>query len=193
MKERIIAEARHLFNHFGVKTVRLEDIARELGISKKTVYQYFDSKEELVRLMLESQLNENLQEANAIQLNVTNPIVGALLIWDRLIHYRRTVNPNLSRDIERHYPTVWNLFQAFRTEYINTILVSNLQQGIEQAIYRADLNESVIAWLWADQSQRETPYENSDEPIKHHFVRGLLSPKGLTIYETLQNGSFASV
>ena len=186
MKERIIAEARQLFNHLGVKTVRLDDIAQQLGISKKTVYQYFDSKEELVRLMLETQLNENLREANAIHLEVTNPIASALLIWDRLIHYRQTVNPNLLRDIERHYPTVWNLFQTFRTEYINTILIINLRDGIKQELYRADLDETVIAWLWADQSQRDTPYKDSDVAIKHHFIRGLLTQKGLDFYETLR-------
>ncbi|GAB4025243.1 TetR/AcrR family transcriptional regulator [Spirosoma gilvum] len=187
MKERIVAEARHLFNQLGVRTVRLEDIAQELGISKKTVYQYFESKEELVRLMLEAQLNENLQKASAIQAQVDNPIVGALLIWDRLINYRRTINPNLFRDIERHYPAVWNFFQTFRGEYITTILVSNLQHGIEQGIYRADLDQPVIAWLWADQSQRETPYDTSDEAIKHHFVRGLLTAKGMDLYETVKN------
>ncbi|WP_020596028.1 TetR/AcrR family transcriptional regulator [Spirosoma panaciterrae] len=183
MKERIIAEARHLFNQFGVRTVRLEDIAQELGISKKTVYQYFASKEELVQRMLENQLNENLREATAILTRIDNPILEALLIWNRLIHYRRTVNPNLFRDIERHYPTVWSFFQQFRAEYIRTILVSNLQHGIELAMYRADLDLAVIAWLWADQSQRETPYENSDDAIKHHFIRGLLTREGLELYE----------
>lgn len=191
MKERIIAEARQLFNHYGVKTVRLEDIAQQLGISKKTVYQHFESKEELVRLMLENQLNENLREANAINTNVADPIASALLIWDRLIHYRRTVNPNLLRDIERHYPTVWSLFQTFRTEYINTILVANLRSGIEEGIYRTDLDETVMAWLWADQSQRETPYDHSDAAIKHHFLRGLLTQKGLNVYEAGIN-NFAS-
>ncbi|MBD2752909.1 TetR/AcrR family transcriptional regulator [Spirosoma validum] len=187
MKERIIAEARQLFNHLGVKTVRLEDIAQQLGISKKTVYQHFDSKEELVRLMLETQLNENLREANAIHKQVADPIASALLIWDRLSHYRRTVNPNLLRDIERHYPTVWHLFQSFRTEYINTILIANLHEGIEQGLYRTDLDETVIAWLWADQSQRETPYDHSDVAIKHHFVRGLLTQKGLYLYEAIKS------
>ncbi|GAB3954157.1 hypothetical protein GCM10028805_39110 [Spirosoma harenae] len=185
MKERILAEARHLFNHYGVKTVRLEDIARELGISKNTVYHYFESKEELVRLMLESQLNESLEQATVIQTQVDNPISIALRIWDRLILYRREVNPNLLRDIERHYPTVWHFFQSFQAEYINRILVKNLRQGIEQAVYRADLNEAVIAWLWVDQSQRETPFEDADEAIKHLFVRGLLTQKGLEFYAAL--------
>ncbi|WP_420148006.1 TetR/AcrR family transcriptional regulator [Spirosoma sp.] len=183
MKERIIAAARQLFNHLGVKTVRLDDIAQHLGISKKTVYQYFDSKEELVRLMLEDQLNENLREADAINKQGANPIVGAFQIWNRLNHYRQTVNPNLLRDIERHYPTVWGLFQAFRAEYINTILVANLREGIDQGLYRPDLDETIIAWLWADQSQRDTPYDNSDVAIKHHFIRGLLTPKGMNAYE----------
>ena len=185
VKDRIIAEARQLFSHFGVKTVRLDDIAHQLGISKKTVYQYFADKEELVRLMLENQLNETLHEATAIHSQAANPIVGALQIWDRLIRYRQTVNPNLFRDIERHYPTAWGFFQRFRTQYINTILIANLRQGVEQGLYRTDLNEPVIAWLWAEQSQWEVPDERYREIIKRHFVRGLLTQKGLTVYETI--------
>lgn len=185
MKERICSEARQLFNHLGVKTVRLDDIAHKLGISKKTLYLYFDSKEDLVRQMLEGQLNESLDEASAIHAQVTNPIAGALLIWDRLIHYKQTVNPNLLRDIERHYPTAWQLFQAFKTHYINTILVANLRAGVEQALYRPDLQIAVIAWLWIEQSQADVPDKGDEQAIKHHFVRGLLTQRGLTIYEEM--------
>ncbi len=186
MKERIIAQAVKVFSQFGVKAVRLEDIAQSLGISKKTLYQHFRDKDELVRLMLESQWNEALYEANAIHTYADNPLVEALLIWDRLIRYQQTVNPNLRRDIERHYPTAWSLFQAFRTEYINTILVANLRRGIEQELYWADLNETVIAWLWAEQGQCEIPFSGGEMAVKHHFVRGLLTQKGLALYETIR-------
>lgn len=183
MKDRIIAEARHLFNQFGVRTVRLEDVARQLGISKKTLYQHFIDKEELVRLVLETQLDENLREARVIHTLASNPIVGALRIWDRLIAYRQTTNPNLLRDIERHYPTVWRVFETFRTTYINTILVANIQAGIEQGLYRPDVDEPALAWLWATQSQWEIPYTGAEAALKHHFVRGLLTQKGLALYE----------
>jgi AcrR family transcriptional regulator len=185
VKERIIVEARHLFNQFGVRTVRLDDVAGQLGISKKTFYQHFSDKEELVKQVLETQLHENLREANVIHTQATNPIVGALLIWDRLIRYRQTTNPNLLRDIERHYPTVWSLFQGFRTTYINTILVTNIREGIEQGLYRSDLDEPFLAWLWVEQSQWEVPYVEAETPMKHHFVRGLLTQEGLAVYETL--------
>ncbi|MEZ0485250.1 TetR/AcrR family transcriptional regulator [Fibrella aquatica] len=187
MKERILTEASRLFNHLGVKTVRLDDIARQLGMSKKTLYQYFESKEDLVKQMLENQLNDSLDEASAIQEQTANPIAGALLIWDRLIHYKQTVNPNLLRDIERHYPAAWHYFQTFRTHYINTILVGNLRAGVERALYRPDLadNESVMAWLWLEQSQCDIPFEGAGPIIKHQFVRGLLTKQGLALYETI--------
>ncbi|WP_266364685.1 TetR/AcrR family transcriptional regulator [Tellurirhabdus rosea] len=185
MKERILAEARHQFYHFGVKTVRLDDIAQQLGISKKTLYQYFSSKEELVRAMLEAQLNEAMTVDTSIHAQVVNPIVAAMQLWDRLSGYRQTTNPNLLRDIQRFYPTVWAMFQAFRTAYINTILATNLRQGVEQELYRRDLNENVLAWLWAEESQWDIPFSEADAAIKHHFIRGLLTPKGLALYETL--------
>ena len=186
MKERIITEARQLFNHLGVTTVRLDDIAQQLGISKKTLYQYFESKEDLVRQMLESQLNESLDEASAIHGQVTNPIEGALLIWDQLIYYKQTVNPNFLRDIERHYTTVWALFQAYRTHYINTILVANLRAGVDQGLYRSDLDETIVAWWWLEQSQYDVPFEGTESAIKHQFIRGLLTQRGLALYEGMR-------
>ncbi|AUD04553.1 TetR/AcrR family transcriptional regulator [Spirosoma pollinicola] len=185
MKERIITEAGHLFNQLGVRTVRLEDVANQLGISKKTLYQHFVDKEALVRQVLETQLDENLREANAIHAQTANPIVSALLIWDRLIRYRQTTNPNMLRDIERHYPTVWRMFQTFRATYINIILVTNFREGIEQGLYRNDLDETALAWLWAEESQLEVPFEGAETAFKHHFVRGLLTQKGLALYESL--------
>lgn len=183
MKERIVAEARHLFNQLGVRTVRLDDVAHQLGISKKTLYQHFHDKEELVRLVLETQLDENLREAEAIHTLASNPIVGALRIWDRLVAYRQTTNPNLLRDIERHYPTVWSMFELFRTTYINTILATNIRRGIEQGLYRSDVDEPALAWLWVTQSQWEIPYPDAETAIKHHFVRGLLTQEGLAFYD----------
>ncbi len=192
MKERIIIEASHLFNQFGVRTVRLEDVASQLGISKKTLYQHFVDKEELVRQVLETQLDENLREANAIHTQTANPIVGALLIWDRLIRYRQTRNPNMLRDIERHYPTVWQMFQTFRAKYINTILVTNFREGVGQGLYRADLDETALAWLWAEESQLSAPFAGAKTAIKHHFVRGLLTQQGLALYESLSAQSTES-
>jgi len=188
VKERIIAEARHSFNQFGVRTVRLDDVARQLGISKKTLYLHFHDKEELVRLVLETQLEENLREARAIHMLASNPIVGALRIWDRLIAYRQTTNPNLLRDIERHYPTVWSVFETFRSTYINTILAANIREGIERGLYRPDVGEPALAWLWATQSQWDVPYIGAETAIKHHFIRGLLTQEGLAMYDTKEFG-----
>lgn len=172
-----------MFNHYGVKTVRLEDVTHQLGITKKTLYQYFDNKEDLVRQMLDAQLGESLHEASAIQRQAPNAIVGALQLWDRLIHYKQTVNPSLLLDIERHYPAAWALFQEGKRAYINTILVANLRDGIEQGLYRPDLNQTVLAWLWADQSQCDVPSKGDEQVIKHLFVRGLLTQAGLRVYE----------
>ncbi|ARK12700.1 TetR/AcrR family transcriptional regulator [Fibrivirga algicola] len=185
MKERICAEARQLFNQYGVKTVRLDDITRQLGISKKTLYLYFQNKEDLVQQMLESQLNDSLHEATVIQGQSANAIEGALLIWDHLIRYKHTVNPSLLLDIERHYATAWHLFQVARSAYISTILEANLRAGISEGLYRSDLNNTVLAWLWIEQSQSDVPAKGDEQVVKHHFVRGLLTQKGLAVYEAL--------
>lgn len=185
MKARIIKEARQLFNHFGVKTVRLEDVAHQVGISKKTLYQYFSSKEDLIRQTLEILFKESLLQARAIQTQQTNAITGALLIWDRLILYKQTVNPNLLRDIERHYPTVLSFFQTVKTHYSNTILIANLRAGVAQGLYRSDLEETLVAWWWLEQSQWDLPITGAESAIKHQFVRGLLTQQGLASYEQL--------
>jgi AcrR family transcriptional regulator len=180
--ERIVRKSLELFSRFGINSVRTEDISAELGISKKTFYKHFVSKEELVVCVTERLLSDALSEIDKPVKNCCNSIVQASILWDTIIGFRKKHNPNFINDVKRYYARAWNLVETFRTEYLTSVLIQNLKRGVLQSFYRADMNEKVMAWLWMDLCQLEYNANDSDAEIKHHFIRGLLSRQGFENY-----------
>jgi len=116
--ERIVRKSLELFTRFGINSVRTDDISMELGISKKTFYKHFVSKEELVVCVTERLLSDTLTEIDKPVKTCCNSIVQASEIWDRLIAFRKKNNPNFLMDLKRYYARAWNLVETFRTEYL---------------------------------------------------------------------------
>ena len=180
--ERIVRKSLELFTRFGINSVRTDDISMELGISKKTFYKHFISKEELVVSVTERLITDALTEIDKPVKTCSNSIVQASEIWDTLIGFRKKNNPNFLMDMKRYYARAWNLVETFRTEYLTSVLTRNLERGVRQSLYRADMNEKVMALLWLDLSQMQYNEDPSDVEIKHHFIRGLLTLEGFKNY-----------
>ena len=180
--ERIVNKSMELFTRFGINSVRTEDISMELGISKKTFYKHFESKEELVVCVTKRLINDALTEIDKPVKTCGNSIVQASEIWDTLVGFREKNNPNFLMDVKRYYARAWSLVETFRTEYLTLVLTQNLERGVRQSLYRPDMNEKVMAWLWLDLCQLQYNADGSDNALKHHFVRGLLTLEGFKNY-----------
>jgi AcrR family transcriptional regulator len=180
--ERILEKSMELFTRFGINSVRTDDITMNLGISKKTFYQHYASKEQLVTCVTERLLCDALTEINKRISTCSNSIKQASEIWDTLIVFRKKYNPNFLLNVERHYIGAWNLIEAFRKEYLTQVLIQNLRKGVSQSYYRADVNEEVMAALWLDMSRLQYDISNSEMEIKHHFIRSLLTTTGFENY-----------
>ena len=182
LKARLLTQAEKLFVQFGVRAVRTEDIAREIGISKKTLYQLVSSKEELIRLFLEDQFAAGMHVVSGSS-SPSDPLEQAFQIWDRLIHYKKSINPGLQRDIQRYYPDLWEFSQAMAQRFATDIIGVNLEQGVRQGVYRSDLPIAGTAWWWMRQSHCTFPDEGTAHLAKHQFIRGLLTSTGFRHYE----------
>lgn len=180
--ERIVSKALELFTRFGINSVRTDDISTELGISKKTFYKHFESKEELVVCVTKRLICDALTEIEKRVKACGNSIIQASEIWDTLVGFRKKNNPNFLMDVKRYYERAWSLVEAFRTEYLTPVLTQNLERGVRQNLYRADMNEKVMAWLWLDLCQLQYNAYDSDSALKHHFIRGLLTLEGFKNY-----------
>ncbi|GAB3892627.1 TetR/AcrR family transcriptional regulator [Spirosoma agri] len=192
MKERILAETERLFWRYGVRSVTMEDIAKQLGISKKTIYQHFTDKEQILYQVLQDKLVKNQSEMDCMAISTDNPVEEILHVLTIMQKHTDRVSPNLLIDIKRHYPQAFALFRQYKERHIMQSILDNIQKGMQQGLYRTDINPAIMARLRVEQI--ELAFNNDIFPtdefsmmeiqheLIHHFVRGMLTEKGFTIY-----------
>ena len=197
MKERILAEAERLFWKYGVRSVTMEDIARQLGISKKTIYQHFPDKEQILYQVIEDKTGRDLSEMACMVTDTSNPIEEILSVLNLMRKNADQVSPNLLIDIKRYYPQAFLLFRRYKEEHIMRSILENIQKGISQGLYRDDINPVILARLRVEQIELafdddlfptdQYSMHDIQAELMHHFVRGMLTDKGFTIYNQYVN------
>lgn len=166
----------------------MDDIARELGKSKKTLYEYCTNKEDLVARVVGNHL-QNVQSAvRSIQSEESNAIQSWIAITNFHVQFLQEFNSSIIFDLKKYYGQAWQLFEKHRHEFIFNIVQENLERGIEEGLYRVDINPDIIAFqhiykieLFATPStfkERDLEIkEVMEELIKYHLY-GLVSEKG---------------
>ncbi|WP_020605842.1 TetR/AcrR family transcriptional regulator [Spirosoma spitsbergense] len=197
MKERILAEAERLFWKFGVRSVTMEEIAKQLGISKKTIYQHFSDKEQILYQVIQHKTSRNQSEMDCMVTDTANPVEEILNVLNMMQKNADQVSPNLLMDIKRYYPQAFSLFRQYKEGQIMRSILENIQKGILQGLYRADMNPAILARLRVEQielafnhdlfpSDQYSMHDVQAELI-HHFVRGMLTEKGFEVYNQYVN------
>lgn len=188
IKERIIEGAYQLFSQRGLKSVTMDDIARHLHVSKKTIYKYFREKDEIVEaftLGLLKQTQSSLDEIAAIS---KDPIEEILLIMKHLATMFSTINTNLIYDLQKYYPKVWIVFKEFKDKNMIQMVENNLRKGIKQGLYREKLDVKILARLRMAQvelamnplvfSPQQFDFAKVQLTLIDHFLHGITTLKG---------------
>ena len=195
MKEKILAEAERLFWKYGVRTITMDDIARRLAISKKTIYQHFTDKEDIVHQVVEWHLEHERTEFCRLNEQELNPIEEMMLASDMMRKHVDKVNPSLFIDVQRYFPKAWEAFLTHKEGHILNDIRANLQRGVEQGLYRADIDAETMARLRIELVQLgfdERVFPNQpdvyvvQDQLLHHFIRGILSEEGVAVYKALK-------
>lgn len=187
-QERIVERASELFSLYGINSVRTDDISTELGISKRTFYKHFTSKEELVITVIENLLDRALLMMNQLVQKCPDSIAQAHAIWEVIHNFCRTHNPNFMLDLKKYYHRAWVLVETFKKEFLSHVFIANINTGVQQNLYRSDLNANVMSSLWLDLCQLEYMRDHSGVEIIEHFIRGLLTGEGLENYQICFSG-----
>ncbi len=181
-----------MFWKYGVKSVTMEDIAKRLGISKKTIYQHFDDKEQILYEVILGKTHKSRSEMECMVVTSGNPVEEIMQVLDMMQKHADEVSPNLLMDVQRHYPQAFALFRQHKEEHIMRSILENIQKGIAQGLYRPDLNPVILARLRVEQI--ELAFNNDIFPtdqysmldiqreLMHHFVRGMLTEEGFRVY-----------
>ncbi len=142
--EEIFSSVYTLFRNYGIKSMTMDDIARHLGMSKKTLYKYVTDKTDLVqKVFMYVKSSERFVVPNR-NTNV-NAIEFFYGIYHKVLQNIKDFNPHLLYDLKKYYPDIYNKIKEMRKQTVVTIVKGNLEQGISEGIYRNDINADIIA------------------------------------------------
>lgn len=192
-KEKVIRGAEELFMKYGVRSVSMDDIARHLGISKKTIYQHFADKDEVVATVAQSHMRRQKQQFESIEKAAKNAIEEMALLAMNMKENTRNINPSLLFDMQKYHPRAWNEWLAFKHNVIRESLIRSMKQGIEEGSFRADLNIDILATMRLEQVQMAFDHSVFERDafslseiqaqLFEHFVHGIMTDKGRKLYE----------
>lgn len=143
--DRIIQGGEELFLKAGIKSVTMDDIATHLGMSKKTIYQFFKDKNELVMALVKKQLQDDEDRMNNIigqSGNVVEEMINMMKCSEEIFS---RINPIVIHDMQKYHPDAWKLFQTFKTDVIIHKLEELLEKGIKQGYIRPDVDVKILA------------------------------------------------
>lgn len=146
-RQEIIDKVRVLYQQYGIRSVTMDDVVREVGISKKTLYQYFTDKTELVSIVLECESAEKIKEHKESLEGASNAIEQMLGFFDFQMKTIKDFNPSMIYDLKKYYPEVHRKFRERKRTRIYDSVLSNLKQGKAEGLYREELDEEIIARL----------------------------------------------
>ncbi|MDR2847708.1 MAG: TetR/AcrR family transcriptional regulator [Bacteroidales bacterium] len=192
VKERIIEAAKELFQQTGLKNTTMDDIARQAGISKRTIYENFKDKEEILIACIELHIAENKRFAKTVFDKSDNVLEGTLSLLKKGNEQMQKHQFLLTDEIKRYYPAVHKSLVMCRSEEKVKEMEKFVKQGMSEGIFREDLNPEIVAVLFHRQAEgiglndqnldRFSVMEVFENMILS-YLRGLCTPKGLEILD----------
>jgi AcrR family transcriptional regulator len=191
---KIIQGAASLFLKYGIKSVTMDDISRSLGISKKTLYQYFHDKKEIVNKVAKAHLEDEKRNFQIIHENADNAIEK---LYRHSLFMRDSfdkMNPVVIYDLKKYYKDAWQLFLEYKRDVFLKKMIETLKEGIKQGYFRKNINPEILINLRFEIMQLIAdgtlfPPDQYDFREVHiqlfdHFIHGILTEKGQLLMNT---------
>jgi AcrR family transcriptional regulator len=144
-KERIIKEARVLFFRLGIRSVTMDDIAAQVGMSKKTLYQHFADKDELVDNLVDGEVELMQNETMGCIHNSANAIEEIFISMEMANKHFTKMNPMVLFDLHKFHFKSFQKFMEHKNTFLIKVITDNLRRGMAEELYRADTNIDIMA------------------------------------------------
>lgn len=144
--EPMLIQVKELFFEYGIKNLNMDDISHKLGISKKTLYRFVKSKEDLISRLFEYDQKKWADSVSEIGAQGDNAIEKLFKVSLMVYEEMKRFNPMLLFELRKYYEPLFNEYQGRRLAHISKSMRMNLERGIKEGFYRSDVNsEAVIA------------------------------------------------
>jgi len=182
-----------LFKKYGVKSVSMDDIARDLGMSKKTLYQHYKNKDDVIDKVANYEFEQEMDELEKLFKKHKHVINQLYAVSKFIIKSNLTLNPSLIYSMEKYYQQTWEELINKRKEFVLNLINKNFKEGIKQGIYRRDINLDVIQLFYSfllniksieifnDRSIEK--FDATFNTIFNYHIRGIASNVGIEYLE----------
>lgn len=192
-REKILSAAAELFIRLGFKNVTMDDISHRAGISKKTLYQHFSNKPDIVEAAITGHQDESCRmcgEAEAESKNAVEAMVRIMAHFDQM---HRQMNPMILFEMQRFYPKAYEQFREGLVKQDVQAVRANIERGVAEGLYREGLDADLLARYHIESAlmvlqpnlmvnDRRT-LQQVAHLIAEHFLYGLMTPKGEKLYQ----------
>ncbi len=187
-KERILVKAEKLFMQFGIRSVSMDDIANHLGMSKKTLYQYYADKDELVDAVVDGHVKMIQTDCVSCRQDARDAIHEIFITMERIMEELNNMNPMVLFDLEKFHFNSFRRIREHKDKFMAQIIRDNIEWGIKDELYRPELNAEVLSKFRIESMMfpfnvavfppGKYKLASLSEEILLHFVYGLASVKG---------------
>jgi AcrR family transcriptional regulator len=187
-KQRIQKAAHDLVMQYGIRSVSMDDIAANLGMSKKTIYQYFKDKDELVEAVVDEVIATNQCACKADIERSENAVHEIFLVMEMMAEMLKTMNPFILHDMQKYHPSAFSKFKKHKNEFLYNICTQNLLRGVKEELYRPEIELDILCRYRVEtlfipfnpefQQSLKHNLAKIEEEILMHFLFGLVSQKG---------------
>jgi len=185
---KYLQKVLEFFMQNGIKSHTMDDISKFLGISKKTLYSFVSSKNDLVNQVMTLTMEDDKQQCISIVENEGNAIDKIYAINKKVSEKLQKTQPVVIYDLKNYYPEAWQILNAYRSDFIFLEIKNSLEVGIKEGLFRdinvdiiARANISLIYSIFEDKlfpTNKYTFIEIHEEIVKYH-IRGIANEKGL--------------
>lgn len=193
-KERILDKANELYFRYGVRSITMDEIAAQCGMSKKTIYQLFEDKDALVAAVMEKEIDETQGKCQLYQQESSNAVHEVFLATKNMIAIFDSMHTSVMFDLQKHHPETYRKLEQHKSKFLYQVTKENIERGQQEGLYRPKANAEILAAMRLETvflairqeyrfpKDRYSPSQVLQE-MTDHFLYGLATEEGLKLIE----------
>ena len=146
-QNEIIDKSAMIFLRHGIRSVTMDDLAKELGMSKKTIYNHFKDKDDLVKRIVTSLIERNKSACESGRVKAENAIEALMNISDYSTRLFTEIHSSVFFDLQKYYPEAWSIIKQHRLEFVTNQITQNVIRGQKEGLYISELDPKIMSGI----------------------------------------------
>ena len=148
MKKKIVGQSIQLFLQYGYKSVTMDDIAKHMGVSKKTIYVHFPKKDGLVEQSAVNHLDGIIERINVISKQSKDPIIELYQIKKEILNHLSSEKKSPQYQLQKYYPSLYSKLKEKEFSALSGLFSNSILEGIQTGIFRKDIDVDFVVRIF---------------------------------------------